>query len=197
MNDPEDYSVVMTTIHRNQIEAGDLNVFLEILRGLNIQEPEHASVQRLRGLQSKIGFLIDGYNDDPRELFQIPEVRKYFQQIQAVWPFGLYFFNNEANTLLLLVLCHVEPKIEKGSQQNGAMLSVPTDKVIEFLNSSAPPIFSVAARVGWTPEQAVHFLGEIASRLGVCNDRSPAPESAEERRRRHSEFIRSAARDIG
>ena len=86
--------IVLTTFNKNQIEAGDIGIFLEIVESLGILEPEQAHADTVRKLQSKVGFFIDGYNDDPRELYQIPEVRHFIQQIQARWPYGLYFFGN-------------------------------------------------------------------------------------------------------
>ena len=50
----------------------------------------------LGAIQGKI-FIesIDGYNDDPRELWEIPEAKRYFKKLDEVAPFFLYFIANE------------------------------------------------------------------------------------------------------
>jgi len=46
-------------------------------------------------IQGKIFFEIDGYNDDERKPWEIPEVRKYFKSLDEIAPFFLYFIANE------------------------------------------------------------------------------------------------------
>jgi hypothetical protein len=49
---------------------------------------------------------IDGYNDHPEEIYCIPEVRKYFQELHKRWPWWTYFFNNsEMATMAISYLC--------------------------------------------------------------------------------------------
>jgi len=38
-------------------------------------------------------FLISGYDDDPRELYQIPEVVSFIKDLNSKLPFWLYFIN--------------------------------------------------------------------------------------------------------
>jgi hypothetical protein len=192
MDNVKDCSAVMTTIYREQIEAGDVKVVLAFLKSLCVLEPEAAELNILRRLQSNIGIFVDGYNDDSRELFQISEVRSYFQKLHSVWPYGLYFFNRELRTLQLLVLCHVEPKFEPNPQSGELVLRVPADQVATFLRASAPPTLSVAARLEWPQELGTQFYREIAADVGVLSeDRAPIRERLEERRQRHLDFVKS------
>lgn len=46
-------------------------------------------------VQGKIFFEIDGYNDDKRGLWEIPEVRRYFRKLDETAPFFLYYIANE------------------------------------------------------------------------------------------------------
>lgn len=34
---------------------------------------------------------VSGYDDDPRELYEIPEVRRYLQGLDQEWPFWFFF----------------------------------------------------------------------------------------------------------
>jgi len=41
--------------------------------------------------QQRVAIGIDGYDDDTRELFEIPEVRTYMAKLDAEWPYWFYF----------------------------------------------------------------------------------------------------------
>ena len=59
------------------------------------------------GCQGKIEILFWGYEDDPRELFEIDEVRQYVGRLDAVLP-ELFFFaraDDDAVTLRLFMHC--------------------------------------------------------------------------------------------
>ena len=36
-------------------------------------------------------FLVDGWNDDPNELYAIPEIRKFYQHFHNAWPYWFFF----------------------------------------------------------------------------------------------------------
>ena len=48
---------------------------------------------------------IDGYDADPRELVDIPEVREFLREIDQQWPFWVHFFNHVDDTIVLYVSC--------------------------------------------------------------------------------------------
>lgn len=60
--------------------------------------------------RESIAFQVDGYDKDPRELPEIPEVRKYFAALCQEWPHWFWFLSREAGTmsLLLSLLCPVK-----------------------------------------------------------------------------------------
>ena len=45
----------------------------------------------LAELMNRFRFLVHGYDDDPQELYAIPEVRKFYQYFHRVWPYWFYF----------------------------------------------------------------------------------------------------------
>ena len=49
--------------------------------------------------------VVDGYNDDPRELVDIPAVRSILRQLEAGWPSWAYFFNQVDDSIKLLLSC--------------------------------------------------------------------------------------------
>ena len=44
-----------------------------------------------RRFQQRVAVGIDGYDDDTRELFEIPDVRTYMAKLDADWPYWFYY----------------------------------------------------------------------------------------------------------
>jgi hypothetical protein len=51
------------------------------------------SIQSFEAAFQKYVFLVSGYDEDSRELYQIPEVVKFIKDLNNVLPFWLYFVN--------------------------------------------------------------------------------------------------------
>jgi hypothetical protein len=49
--------------------------------------------------------VVDGYNHDPRELVDIPEVRSLLRRLEAEWPYWAFFFNQVDDSIKLLLSC--------------------------------------------------------------------------------------------
>ena len=52
-----------------------------------------------RKFAHRIHLCVDGYNDDPRELSEIPEVVTLFRHIDEAWPYALHFFALDDHSL--------------------------------------------------------------------------------------------------
>lgn len=48
-----------------------------------------------------------GYDSDSRELWEIPEVRRFFRKLHGVWPYWFFFASHFAPTLTVLQNCIV------------------------------------------------------------------------------------------
>ena len=48
---------------------------------------------------------VNGYNDDDRELFEIPEVRRYFRLLTEKFPYFFFFLNLRQPTLKVIAFC--------------------------------------------------------------------------------------------
>lgn len=48
---------------------------------------------------------VDGYDNDPRALVDIPEVRAYLKKLIAQWPYWGYFGTPRDDTFKILVSC--------------------------------------------------------------------------------------------
>lgn len=82
---------------REEIEAKDVDPFL---LGIAREIEARGGISELQG---KIAFSIAGYDTDPREVWEVPEIREYFAQIDRKMPFFLYYIANEAHASLVRV----------------------------------------------------------------------------------------------
>lgn len=95
-----------------------------------------------RSYKERIDIAFDGYNDDPRELDEIEEVREYVRLLDQQFPFWLFFHSKQMLGLQCIVFCHLLPfltdkgKAEHHSRQLGELLLkrwIPAmNQVVEF-----------------------------------------------------------------
>ena len=92
---------VHLVISRQQIETGDTQSTLDFLRSLvPTEEPERA-----RAFKSRVSLHVSGYDQDPRELFEVLEVCHYFKALDDEWPFWFYFLSQADESLKVLAMC--------------------------------------------------------------------------------------------
>jgi hypothetical protein len=53
----------------------------------------------------KMTLIVDGYDDDPRELVDINQVRALLCRFEAAWPYWAYFLNQVDDSTELLLSC--------------------------------------------------------------------------------------------
>ena len=80
-----DYIVLQ--IPQEAIQNCDTSKYVTLLHGAT------GSLQSFEAAFQRYVFLISGYDDDPRELYQIPEVVSFIKDLNSKLPFWLYFVN--------------------------------------------------------------------------------------------------------
>jgi len=90
---------IFLVFSREQILAMDLQEPLTVLRQL-AGNPEKAV-----SACGRISLVIDGYNTDSRELFEIPEVRRYIQQLDAMWPYWFFYLSQVDDSIKVIESC--------------------------------------------------------------------------------------------
>jgi len=96
-------ALVVFEIWRSDIESGDISSALERLH-IMID-----SAENIRLYRDSVVISVTGYDQDPRELIEIPEVRAFFQKITEQWPHWLWFMSRDTGSvaLILSLLCDV------------------------------------------------------------------------------------------
>ncbi|MBF0235186.1 MAG: chlororespiratory reduction 6 domain-containing protein [Desulfamplus sp.] len=92
-----DYFGIVVT--KDDVLSGDISKTLSCLNHF-IKSPEVA-----RSYMEKVDIAFYGYNNDPRELYEIPEVRNYVNKLDEQFPYWLYFFSKKYLGLQAILLC--------------------------------------------------------------------------------------------
>ena len=90
---------VVLIISRREVESAELT---SVLSRLSVFVATREDAWRYRG---QMTLVVDGYNHDPRELVDIPDVRALLRGLEAEWPVWAYFFNQVDDSIKLLLSC--------------------------------------------------------------------------------------------
>ena len=93
---------IVLQISQEAIQNCDTSEYVTLLHGIT------GSLQSFEEAFQKYVLLISGYDDDPRELYQIPEVVKFITDLNSKLPFWLYFVNTSDKrffSLMIACLC--------------------------------------------------------------------------------------------
>ncbi|NMQ06305.1 hypothetical protein E4Q08_14120 [Candidatus Accumulibacter phosphatis] len=93
---------VILMFSRLQVETCDVDEPLELLRSLTADRDVAIK------FCGRISLVVDGYNDDPRELFEIPEVRAYVDRLDREWSYWFFFLSQADESIKLLESCLCE-----------------------------------------------------------------------------------------
>ena len=90
---------IVLMISRREVEAGDVN---GVVDRLNEQFRTPEFIWRFR---CQMSLVVAGYEDDWRELIDIPEVRSFLREFDQAWPYWAFFFNQLDDSIALLCAC--------------------------------------------------------------------------------------------
>lgn len=98
--DNNERSMIVIAVTRQSVEEGDISFLLKKLQAFT------ATPKRIRANKEKLCLMVEGYDTDPRELFEIPQVCAFFRAVTKHWPYWLWFLwrgNNEVRNIVSLL----------------------------------------------------------------------------------------------
>jgi len=100
-------NLVVYQFSRSKVERGDFSHFLDLYAPEKLPQG-----RRLREMMNSMTFMIEGFDDDPREIHSIPEVRSFYTALREAWPYWLYFCNLDAEEfqMMCFVVCPRLPR---------------------------------------------------------------------------------------
>ena len=90
-------------ISRQEVESGDISVLSALLRLL---DKDAAILYR-----EMVDIAVFGYDDDPRELYEVPEVRHFVRKLDDEFPYWCYFLSTRGNGLLFILYSLCSPNL--------------------------------------------------------------------------------------
>jgi hypothetical protein len=107
-------NMTMLGIGREAIETKNTRAIASYFEALRSDKT------RAKNSQGKVGFYVSGYDDDSRELYEIPEVVEYFKILEPQVKYWFYFLSTDhsVDSLKVLLFCLCDP--EKG-EENGML----------------------------------------------------------------------------
>lgn len=101
--------LVLLEIQRDDVES--LNISHSLASLYKLTDTKEAVMQ----FRESLLYTIYGYDDDPRELEEIPEVRKFMKRLTQEWPFWVWFLRREKGHFgqIFSLLCDQDSVIRK------------------------------------------------------------------------------------
>ena len=91
------YQQIFVVCDSAPISKGDIS---EVLSSLESLSGDRSSAMSAEGA---VTLVFNGYDDDPRELESIPEVREWFAKLFAAWPYWSFFASRIDQTAPLVL----------------------------------------------------------------------------------------------
>jgi len=101
---------VIVVCYSVAITAGDISGVLTALKSLSSDRSSAMSAE------GTVTLVFNGYDDDPRELEAIPEVRKWFARLFEAWPYWSFFANRIDQTVPLVLSLLLSGEAVAGEQ---------------------------------------------------------------------------------
>jgi len=138
-----DRELVIYEFSRTKIERGDFSHFLGAY-GLD----RLPTGRRLRTMMDSMVFVVDGWNHDPREVYEIPEVRRFYRQFQAAWPYWFFFCNLDQDGLKPMVYCCLENlvAVQKEKDRENIVTHPPKMEFVQFVAANLGTMNTICER---------------------------------------------------
>lgn len=159
---------------RSKVEHGDFSHFLSLYAPDNLPE-----ARRLREMMNAFLFCIEGYDDDPREIHSIVEVRRFYKAFHQAWPYWLYFSNLETDALRMMVLCCL-PSMTAVTMDGQPKAAVSYDplELLRFIGNDFGPMNLMCERAEMFESGIYGRTKAIFEYFGLPFDAKPPPSPA-------------------
>ncbi|MGB6220249.1 hypothetical protein [Haloferula sp.] len=169
MNTANDSDPIIIVFNKAQIRERKFDHFLKLYGRDSLPEGP-----KLAALMGRFQFIVQGYDNDPAELYGIPEVRKFYQQVYRVWPYWFYFCDLRTETLCLM------PNLSSVKRVGEPLTCVECNpmEIIAFISKNFGPLNLMMERAGMS-ELAIYVrTREVFEHYRLPFD-APPPEDGE------------------
>jgi len=111
-------------------------------------------------------FSVHGYDRDRRELFMIPEFRKYIAKVHEQNPGWIYFANLETDWLKIIAMCLVKNASAVTKRKESDIVFLGSD-VADFIAGQLAPFFTLCEISGVLREDAEKRVRAVCESFGM------------------------------
>lgn len=154
---------------REKVERGDFSDFLS-----RFHPDRLPAGPALASMMGTMAFAVDGYDTDPREIYAIPEVRRFYDAFHRAWPYWLYFCDLEQDNLKTMILCCL-PSMTSMARRGSSRVGVEVDpmELLRFIAADFHPMNRMCERAGMS-ERLIHDRSRaVFETFGFPYDEAP------------------------
>lgn len=107
--------VAMLHVPHDLIEAGDIGPVAEVLHDMVSSREKAAAVRH------RVAVMADGFDHDPRAIWQFPYAKQFFRRLFAECPFVMLVAHPEGGLLKLLAMCWIFEEGQTEEAERGRM----------------------------------------------------------------------------
>lgn len=116
----------------------------------------------LASMMGKFEFIVEGFDDDPQEIYGIPEVRKFYQKLHRVWPYWFFFCDLGSQTLTMMTMCLL-PNLTGFKRLGAPSVSVEINSAdfLHFIKSNLKPLNFMMERADMSEREIANRTRDI------------------------------------
>jgi hypothetical protein len=156
---------------RTMVERCDFSHFISLYG-----RDKLPSGKRLSEMMDRMIFGIEGYDDDPREIHSIPEVRTFYRAFHNAWPYWTYFCNLDTEALQMMVLCCL-PSIAALKVDGSTTVAVNYDRIelLHFVSNDFGPMNIMCDTAEMSERMIYDRSKAVFEYFGMPFDAEPPP----------------------
>lgn len=152
-----DPQLTVVVFSRDEIVPQDLTGFLA-----SFSPDVLPTGSSLAAMMNSFAFTVVDYDEDPREIYEIPEVRAFYAKLWEAWPYWFYFCNLESGEMLGLVSCVVPHEIKVTDVIRRTVgVKYRRPEIERFLTRGFNGLTRMANLAGLTEEQTVERIARV------------------------------------
>jgi hypothetical protein len=146
---------MLSPLRREHIKALDTKPLIDFLNMLLVD------AETVRAFRGRIGFNLEGFENEKREPEDIPELRNYLRAVSAKFPYWFWFMETRSLYLKLLLysLCDAELRTDIGSEH--VLRKYSRDDLAKFMTKYGRALNDLKERVGLSDTEVEARIEQI------------------------------------
>lgn len=164
-----DHDAVVILFSKEQVRQRKIAHFLKKFGPSGL--PEGPALAAMMG---KFQFLVEGWDDDPQELYAIPEVRTFYQYLHSAWPYWFFFCDLRTETLTMMTMCLLPnlQSFKRLGEPQAAVEYEPLD-LLRFIEKNFAPLNAMMERAGMSELDIYNRTKEVFAHFGLPYEAEP------------------------